>query len=389
MIWNHAIVVGGGPAGLSAAIGLARAGFSVRLFDRRKEWSGRVCGSFLSPAAPPHLEWLGLLNQVRRESAPCDHATLCRGEESVRIPISRNGVTGLAIPRKRLEEILTGEASRLGVEFKFGSLVEEITLNDDGSCQVKIQYEDSRRSDELECGVAVCADGRFSNFRRREQKNSPEKKRELSRGWFGWNVEFKQVNQLPGELSLHFFPEGYIGTLTFNNGITNVSGLIHSELKKKANAGWDQFISILMKRDRNFRQRFKDAVQNSTLLGVPALPFGRFIQEDQTIFLAGDAAAVCDPFMGEGISRALSAGPMLFSVFQIRGRNLPGVRAAHKDYFRLWRTRYGLRQKMGIPIRGMMRNDWTIASTINLVSRWPWIQKGLLSVIHAETGRLF
>ena len=43
-----AIVVGAGPAGLSASIGLARAGFSVRVLEQRKEWQKRVCGSFLS-----------------------------------------------------------------------------------------------------------------------------------------------------------------------------------------------------------------------------------------------------------------------------------------------------------------------------------------------------
>ena len=67
----------------------------------------------------------------------------------------------------------------------------------------------------------VVADGRFSSLSGRHPRKSRV-------GWFGWNASYAGVDQAAGALSLHFGRDGYVGLLTFGDGVTNVCGLVYS-----------------------------------------------------------------------------------------------------------------------------------------------------------------
>ncbi|MZG52593.1 MAG: FAD-dependent oxidoreductase [Nitrospinae bacterium] len=58
------IVIGGGPAGCTAAMGLARLGYKVVLCDQAQFPRDKVCGEFISPAADPILARLGILHRI-------------------------------------------------------------------------------------------------------------------------------------------------------------------------------------------------------------------------------------------------------------------------------------------------------------------------------------
>ena len=58
------VVIGGGPAGCSTAIGLNRLGYNVVLCDQAKFPRDKVCGEFISPAADPILDRLGILDYI-------------------------------------------------------------------------------------------------------------------------------------------------------------------------------------------------------------------------------------------------------------------------------------------------------------------------------------
>ncbi|MCK5438679.1 MAG: FAD-dependent oxidoreductase, partial [Gemmatimonadetes bacterium] len=58
------VVVGGGPAGAATATHLARAGLDVCVLDRARFPRDKACGEFLSPAATPLLEDLGVRDAI-------------------------------------------------------------------------------------------------------------------------------------------------------------------------------------------------------------------------------------------------------------------------------------------------------------------------------------
>ncbi|MBA3805159.1 MAG: FAD-dependent monooxygenase, partial [Acidobacteria bacterium] len=58
------IVVGGGPAGTSAAIHLALTGASVLLAEQKKFPRPKLCGEFISPECLDHFKRLGVADNM-------------------------------------------------------------------------------------------------------------------------------------------------------------------------------------------------------------------------------------------------------------------------------------------------------------------------------------
>ena len=58
---HDAIIVGGGPAGSSAAITLAARGLRVLLLEEKRMPRAKLCGEFITPESFPTLERLGVL----------------------------------------------------------------------------------------------------------------------------------------------------------------------------------------------------------------------------------------------------------------------------------------------------------------------------------------
>jgi flavin-dependent dehydrogenase len=62
-----AIIVGGGPAGSSAAIHLAARGAHVLLAERERFPRAKLCGEFISPECLGHFERLGVLGGMAEQ----------------------------------------------------------------------------------------------------------------------------------------------------------------------------------------------------------------------------------------------------------------------------------------------------------------------------------
>ena len=97
--------------------------------------------------------------------------------------------------------------------------------------------------------------------------------------------------------------------------------------------------------------------------------------------LAGDAAAVGDPFMGEGIGRALGAGPLIQDCLERLGGDILDAGRIRSLYQTAWQKRYGPRLRIGFFVRGFLRSGffsglllrWFLASPRRLQGRLPLI----------------
>ncbi|HET6638038.1 MAG TPA: NAD(P)/FAD-dependent oxidoreductase [Gemmatimonadota bacterium] len=126
------VVVGGGPAGASAAIRLARRGVDVCLLDRARFPRAKPCGEFLSPGATPLLEELGVREAVEAAGA-------LRLE---RVRIDAHGAVveldfpddegappwGYSLSRLALDAILVEAARTAGARVHEGTRVDEVRL---------------------------------------------------------------------------------------------------------------------------------------------------------------------------------------------------------------------------------------------------------------------
>ena len=114
------LIVGGGPAGTSAAIRLARGGARVLLLEKERFPRHKLCGEFISPECAAHFTELGVADDMLAAGGVALRETVFygRGGRSVKVPSAWFGGTGAAwgLSRAAMDERLLQRAQEVGVE---------------------------------------------------------------------------------------------------------------------------------------------------------------------------------------------------------------------------------------------------------------------------------
>src|SRR5688572_29781065 len=112
---DQVIIIGGGLAGLSSAILLAKNGINVTLIEKKKYPFHRVCGEYISNEALPFLTTLGV-DIDAMNVARIDHFQLT--SPSGKMLKARLDLGGFGISRFALDYALYQQALQCGVKFK-------------------------------------------------------------------------------------------------------------------------------------------------------------------------------------------------------------------------------------------------------------------------------
>ena len=132
----QAVIVGAGPAGSSAAITLARAGWRVLLLERSDMPRPKVCGCCLSPRAHAALRALvavpagaSLVGEI-----PLEHVRVLAAGRSIRVPLPAGGV----ISREALDTALVQEAITAGAAWLPGVEVTAVCESPEASPPLRV-----------------------------------------------------------------------------------------------------------------------------------------------------------------------------------------------------------------------------------------------------------
>jgi menaquinone-9 beta-reductase len=114
------LIVGGGPAGLAAAIAASRKGLRAAVIDCRKPPIDKACGEGLLPSTIAALGALGIRLDSRL-GFPFTSFQFSDEKSSVRAPISRGG--GIGLRRRDLHQLLIERAEAEGVSLHWGARI--------------------------------------------------------------------------------------------------------------------------------------------------------------------------------------------------------------------------------------------------------------------------
>lgn len=315
-----AIIVGAGPSGCSTAIFLSRAGKNVLLVDRAVFPRDKVCGDAVSGKSIGILRELGLLDGISAQPHGVIKGVLLASPDgkmvSVPFPKGAPGMdcAGYTVKRKQTDNVLF-EAARhepnITIMQKF--TVEEIVRDDKGAvCGISgndaMSSEAGQAKRTFHSRVVVGADGTASIVAR--QLGLPSVPPEHT--FMGIRGYWKGVQGLGENIELFFIDgvlPGYLWVFPLENDTANVGlGILLSDMKERK----EHPNKILLDALRTYpalAKRFGPAVQDGPI-GAWTIPLGSFKKQNfgDGWIVVGDAAAMVDPFTGEGFGNATTSG---------------------------------------------------------------------------------
>ena len=347
-----AVVVGGGPAGLAAAITLANGGVDTEVREAGSYGSPRLCGEFLSPDAVSALGALGVRNALRELDAPRLRAVRVTVSDGGRMRAehgSRLGVGGWGVGRIELDPLLAHRARSVGVSVR-------------ERCRV-------RSLAGVEADVTIVATGRLG--------------RPHGDGAVGdagqWVAVKRHVRGLLlGDVTeLHFMRGAYVGlnkVRARGDIVTNVCALVRADFWDQAGRTVGGVWETLAARSPPFAEHCRRARPVAGTMKTAA-GFG-FASRGSSVhgaLVVGDAAAMITPLTGDGQAMALTGGvraaELLLHVRRPDG-SLSGeaVREAAGAWDDVFRRRYRARLAIGRALQGTLLNPATARFLVKAMS---------------------
>ena len=120
------IIIGGGPAGASAALLLEKKGYHITLLDQTRFPRDKACGAFISPAADQILSEIGVLEAIESLNPKRLRGVALSAYESswfqVDYPTSADNLTmtSLSIERSKFDNLMIEKVRNSRVELKEG-----------------------------------------------------------------------------------------------------------------------------------------------------------------------------------------------------------------------------------------------------------------------------
>ena len=274
-------IIGGGPAGTSAAIIAADLGFKVVLMEAGSFPRHKVCGEFVSGEALWLLARLLRTDDLVANAIRISVARVFLDAKVLELPVRP---AAASISRHDLDDALWKAASVRGVFARERSRVKQVRSAED---YFSIQLE----GEELMARSVINASGRWSNLR--AQKSEQEEH------WIGLKGHF--IEAWPSNsCDLYFFEGGYCGVQPLGQGMVNAAAMVKPGIARN--------LAAVLSLNSLLRARSKDWELAMAPVSTAPLFFPPAQTSEAGMILAGDAAAFIDPFAGDGISMALHSG---------------------------------------------------------------------------------
>ncbi len=350
-----AVIVGGGPAGTSAAIHLAARGARVLLAEQKKFPRPKLCGEFISPECLEHFERLGVAHQMMDAGGAELTETLfySRSGKSLNVPSEwfGSGRTGaLGLSRAEMDVRMMERAREAGVDVLEEAQATGLLLEKDRVRGVSLKT--NGRVLEVNSLVAVDATGRSRALARRLEREGKSDRVVTSRRspLVAFKAHLEGADGHKEHCEIYFYRGGYGGLSRVENGLSNLCFIAQSRDVRACGNDPERVMHEVLMKNRRAAETLERARTHSGWLAVALEGFGRRALVPAPGLLAiGDAASFIDPFTGSGMLMALESGELAAQTIArhlARLRNKESFDETASDYRALYNQVFGARLRV-------------------------------------------
>jgi flavin-dependent dehydrogenase len=306
------VVIGGGPAGASAALTLARGGMAVAVIEAEAFPRRKVCGEYVSATNLSLFDELGVGEAFRRQAGPeIRRTSVFCGEARVEAPLcALGGAWGRALGRDVLDTLLLKAAREAGAivlqpfrAIALGAATDRVLVHAAGPDGIQV----------VEGRVGIAAHGSW----RPGPLPTHLAKRRRAADMFGFKAHYAEAD-LPRDLMpLLAFPGGYGGMVTCDRGRVSLSFCLRRDAMKRIRAerpglpAAEAATAHLLAHCAGAAEVLRSARRLGTALSAGPIRPGFRPAYAQGLFRVGNLAVEAHPVIAEGISMAAQSGWML------------------------------------------------------------------------------
>ena len=374
----EALVIGGGPAGATAAALLARRGVRVALVEKAAFPRRKVCGEYISGTTWPILDEIGVANELAAHAGPpVRRVGLFARDVSVAAPMPvplRVEAWGRAVGREILDSTLLAAARDAGATIFQPASLDTLIRNAEGFVGVVDRNGDR---DELRADHVIAATGSWERgpFTPARRTRAPD--------LLGFKARFSGARLPEGLMPLVLFPGGYGGLVQTDAGEVSFSccirrGALSAARRRHGTGAGESVVAHAMTHCRALRETLQGARREGPWLSAGPIRPGIRDVVHEGIARVGNAAGEAHPLVAEGISMAIQSAWLL-------ARAWPDLDA----YSRAWHSTFASRIRAssmfaaltvpGVRSRASIAVLGRVPSVLTLGARWsgkatmPWL----------------
>ena len=366
-------IVGGGLAGLSLSILLAKKEYKVVLFEKEKYPFHRVCGEYISLESWNFIESLGL--NLSALNLPIIKKLIVSSPNGKRVNADLD-LGGFGISRFFIDNELKKIAINNGVNVLEETKVNDVVFNDG---KFAIKY----KSESVTCAVAVASFGKRSNLDVKWERDFVRRKPGKLNNYIG--VKYHIKSSFPcNTIALHNFSNGYCGISKVEGNAYCLCYLTTAQNLKNNNSIKELEQNILYKNPflkKIFTEAefiFKEPVT------ISQISFERKTLIQNHVMMLGDAAGMITPLCGNGMSMALHSSKIASIYIDQYLNKEVTMTEMEKRYRQQWENNFGKRLKVGRIIQKMFGKELTTNLFISLLKPFPFLVNKIIKATHGK-----
>ncbi len=362
-------VIGGGLAGPTAAITLARQGARVALYEAKTYPHHKVCGEFLSPECAEVLDDLGVTPTLPKNLPTMTFATLTTPSGAVWQ--SDLPAPALGLSRYALDAALADRMRAVGVDLFERATVTRIDGTLGGGFRLHVRGMPVQSAQ-----VVIGAYGKRANLDRALSRPFLRRRQPF----VGLKAHFDGP-PVPRRVELHTFDGGYCGLSEIEGGRINACLLVR---QAKLTGSPDDFAAWMAAQNPALGAWMRSAERLMPWLSIAQVPFVRKRVVESDVLMTGDAAGLIAPLAGDGMGMALRGGQLVADFVSHYLDVQPDRVALVEGYAAAWRQQFGGRLRLARLLQALLLRPSLVEPGVRVVNRLPAL--GQYFVTHTREG---
>jgi len=367
-------IVGGGLAGLSLSIQIAKAGYKVILFEKEQYPFHRVCGEYISLESWNFLESLGVdlrslnISHIKKLQVSDINGNSFEQE----LPLG-----GFGISRYKLDHILSEIAKQAGVVVYEQTRVNDIRFIDN------IFIGESTKEN-FKSKLVAASYGKRSNLDVKWKRPFILAKKNKLNNYIG--IKYHVRYNFPVDLiALHNFKKGYCGISKVEGDRYCLCYLTNAENLQNSGNDIKKMEKAILSANPHLKKIFEECemIMKEPVI-ISQISFDKKSLIEDHVLMVGDAAGMITPLCGNGMSMALHASKIAAEQIKNFLRGNISRELMEKKYADNWNKLFAARLRTGRMLQRLFDNQWLTTLMIRLGKLFPGLIRTLIKQTHGK-----